>query len=111
MASDIKYYMDAHIPHAVTRGLRQRGGDVMTAQEAGLRTADDLDHLRRATEDDRVMVSQDIDFLLLHKAGTPHAGIVYAQQQTSIGELVRGLMLIHDSLTAGEMRGRVEFLP
>jgi len=111
MASDIRYYMDAHIPRAVTRGLRQRGVNVHTAQEAGLRTADDLEHLRLAAAQNRVMVSQDVDFLILHKAGVPHAGLVYAPQQTSIGELVRGLMLICDILTPAEMRGRVEFLP
>lgn len=29
----IKLYMDAHIPKAITNGLRLRGIDVLTAQE------------------------------------------------------------------------------
>jgi len=28
----INYYMDVHVPYAVTMGLRMRGVDVLTAQ-------------------------------------------------------------------------------
>jgi hypothetical protein len=35
---------------------------------------------------------------------------VTTTQPTAIGDQVRGLLLIHDVLTAEEMRGRVEFL-
>jgi hypothetical protein len=40
-----------------------------------------------------------------------HAGIVYCRQQsTTIGEMLRRLILIHDLLSPEEMAGRVEFL-
>ena len=35
MADAIRHYMDQHVPAAVTRGLRERDVDVLTAQEAG----------------------------------------------------------------------------
>jgi hypothetical protein len=44
------------------------------------------------------------------KQGVSHAGIAYAPKQTSIGALVRGLLLIYDVLAAEDMLGRVEFL-
>ena len=41
MASEVKFYMDEHVPPAVTRGLRMRGIDVLTTQEARMLGADD----------------------------------------------------------------------
>ncbi len=110
MASSIKFYMDEHVAPALTHGLRLRGVDVLTTQEADMLGTDDEAQLRLAARQERVLFSQDVDFLALHQRGLAHAGIAYAPQQTSIGDLVRGLLLIHDVLTAEEMRGRVEFL-
>jgi hypothetical protein len=110
MASEIKFYMDEHVSMAVIRGLRRRGVDVLTTQEANLLGAADLAHWELAAREGRVIFSQDEDFLVLHRRNIAHAGIVYAHPQTPIGEIVRGLMLIHDVLSAEEMQGRVEFL-
>jgi hypothetical protein len=46
----------------------------------------------------------------MHIAGVTHSGIVYASQQASISEIIRGLMLIYQVLDADDMRGHVEFL-
>ena len=110
MAGKIKFYMDEHVPSAVTKGLRLRGVDVLTAQEAGMLEADDEDHLALATEQGRVIFTQDADFLRLHAEGVRHSGIVYVHQQTPIGYIVRGLMLIHQVLEPKDMRNHVEFL-
>jgi len=40
--------MDEHIPKAVTEGLRRRGVDVLSAQEAGMSGANDYDQLSLA---------------------------------------------------------------
>ena len=37
MADRLRFYMDEHVPKAVTEGLRGRGVDVITVQELGLR--------------------------------------------------------------------------
>ena len=42
--------------------------------------------------------------------GADHAGIVYASQERGVGEIIRGLMVIHAVLEADEMTGRVEYL-
>ncbi len=70
----------------------------------------DEQHMTFARDTGRVIVTQDADFLRLHAAGHAHAGIVYAPQQTPIGVMVRGLMLIHDVLTPAEMVNHVECL-
>jgi hypothetical protein len=110
VADRIAFYMDEHVPRAVTEGLRRRGVDVLTAQEARRLEDDDQDQLAFATAEGRVLFSQDADFLRLHAEGRSHCGIAYAPQQTAIGVMVRGLMLIYDLLTPDEMRNQVEFL-
>ncbi len=46
----------------------------------------------------------------LHSAGVNHAGIAYAPQGASIGEIIRGLMMIHQVLEAEGMIGHIEYL-
>jgi hypothetical protein len=110
VATEIQFYMDENVPAAVTNGLRLRGVDVLTSHEAGMLGANDEAQLELATSLERVLFTQDADLLALHRQGLVHAGLAYAPQWTPIGELVRGLLLIHDVLTPEEMRGRVEFI-
>lgn len=110
MAVDIKFLMDEHVPLAITRGLQKREVDVLTVQEAGLDHIDDRLILAFALEHERVIFTQDEDFLALNQEGVKHAGIVYVHQQTPIGAVLRGLLLVHEALTQEEMRGKVEFL-
>jgi len=103
--------LDEHLPNAVAQALRQRDIEVVTTLEAGLRGAADAEQLKRAHAKARVLVTQDEDFLTLHSQGQPHSGIAYSKQGTrTIGQLVAGLVLIHDVLDPGEIVGRVEFL-
>lgn len=110
MGGRIKLYTDEHVSRAVVRGLRQRGLDVLTAVDAGMVGASDLDHLRRAQEDGRVVFTQDDDFLRLAAQGARHVGIIYAPQHTRIGEIIHGLMLIYQVMGAEEMGDQVEYL-
>lgn len=102
--------MDEHVPAVVTEGLRRRGVLVLTAQEAGLRSATDEEHINVAREKGFAIFTQDTDFLRLHSSGIPHRGIIFAPQQTPIRKIMRGLMLIHDVLNPEDMVNHVEFL-
>lgn len=95
---------------AVIRGLRNRGIDVLTVPDAEMLGATDDLYLALARRESRVLFTQDADFLRLAAAGAAHAGIVYAHQQTPTGRIVRGLVLIHQVLSAEEMVGKVEFV-
>ena len=74
--------MDVHVPRAVTTALRLRGIDILTAQEDGAAKLDDGPLLKRATELDRILVTQDEDLLRegtrLLKGRGDFSGIVYA---------------------------------
>ncbi len=106
----IRFFMDEQVSKAVVLGLRRRGVDVLTVPEAGTLGASDADQLQRAGEEGRVIVTQDDDFLRLAAAGSRHSGIVFASQENTIGEIIRGLMMIHQVLEADEMMGHVEYL-
>jgi len=111
MAGTIRYHLDEHIATAVAVGLRSRGIDVTTTADAGLATATDEAQLEYAHDAGRVLVTHDADFLRLHNEGVEHTGIIYSHQQhRTIGELIRGLVLIHTVLSAGDMRNHVEFV-
>ena len=76
--TDIRYYTDEQVSKAVVRGLRQRGIDVLSTPEAGNNYATDEDQLKFATTEQRVLFTQDNDFLTMAAHGIEHAGIVYA---------------------------------
>lgn len=110
MNERIKFYLDEHVHPAVAAGLQRRSVDVLTTQAANMLSATDVEHLVLAMAEGRVVFTQDVDFLRLHADGQAHAGIVYAQQRTAVGYIVRGLMLIYQLLSPEEMQNRVEFL-
>ncbi|MCZ7666945.1 MAG: DUF5615 family PIN-like protein [Chloroflexi bacterium] len=72
------------------RGLRLRNIDVLTAQDAHMLGASDEEHLKLATHLNRVVFTNDDDFLKLQAAGFEHAGIAFAHQRTSIGRVSAG---------------------
>ena len=72
--------------------------------------APDDAHLALARRENRVLFTHDADFLRIVAAGVSHAGIVYSHQRTSIGAIIRGLVLIHLVLDAEEMVGQIEFI-
>ena len=85
--------------------------DVTTTRDAGLNAAPDSEQLAFARSQGRVVVTHDAGFVRLHRRGHPHAGIVYSQQgERSIGDTLRGLMLVWERLTPQDMENHVEFL-
>lgn len=111
MAEAVRYYTDQHVPRPVVDGLRRRGIDVLTAQEAGRCGLRDPDQLAFAASENRVLVSFDPDFLALHQAGTAHDGIAWCPAiKYSIGELIQMLVLLHAVIPPDEMRNHVEHL-
>ena len=112
----IQFYMDHHVPAAITEGLRRRSVDVLTAYEDGAAEFDDVPLLARATVLVRVLFSQDEDLLVIAnqwlQEGREFGGLVYAHQlEITIGQAVHDLELIARALTPNEMRNHIEFIP
>ena len=111
MADSVRFFFDQHIDPAVAAGLRRRGIDVLTAQEAGRCGIDDPEQLAFATVENRVVVTFDRDYLALNSAGIRHAGIAWAPaKKHSIGYLINALEIIHGVMTADDMKDHLECL-
>jgi hypothetical protein len=109
-------YMDVHVPQAVTHQLRRRGVDVLTAHEDGTATLYDEDLLVRATQLDRVVVTQDIRFDARAAAWQLHgrhfAGLAFAHPLSiTIGQFVRDLELISKASLERECENQIFRLP
>jgi predicted nuclease of predicted toxin-antitoxin system len=111
MPRTIRFHLDENCPRTVAEGLRRRGIDVTTTPEAGLLSAPDEEQAAYGLAQNRVIFTQDQDFLRIHAAGIPHAGIAYCKKDTlSIGEMIRGLILIWEVYEPDEVANRIEYL-
>lgn len=107
-------YVDEHVKEAIVDGLRLRGMDVVTAQERGQRQKDDEELLETATAENRLLLTNDTDFLRIHAewcaAGRDHAGIVYWHQNLNIGAAVRGVAEYAENTSPADAANMVKFL-
>jgi predicted nuclease of predicted toxin-antitoxin system len=111
MAEKIKFHLDENVNNAIAQGLRRRGIDVTTTPEQFLIGISDQAQLEFALSQNRVIFTQDTDFLRINRTNTEHYGIVYCWQgKKSIGEIIKGLILIWELLEPFEMLGKVEFI-
>jgi predicted nuclease of predicted toxin-antitoxin system len=111
MAEKIRFHLDENVINAIAQGLRRRGINLTTTPEQSLIGVSDKAQLEFAVSQGRVIFTQDTDFLRMNQTNTDHFGIVYCSQgNKSIGEIIRGLILIWELLEPNDMLGKVEFL-
>jgi uncharacterized protein with PIN domain len=109
--SEIRYYLDENVDKAVAEQLILSGIDAVSVHSLELRGESDEDHLKNATEQERVLCTHDQDFLRMANEIYDHAGIAYAPHyQASVGGWVRALRSLHAKMTAEEVQGMVVFL-
>ena len=85
----LTFYLDEHIPNAITVDLRARGVDILTVQEDERRGIDDPVLLDRAGGLGRIMVSFDADLLRKstrrQREGESFVGVAYRHQTQMLG--------------------------
>jgi len=112
----LRFFTDVHVPKAIVAGLRARGVDVVTAQDASAANLEDEALLQRASDDCRVLFTQDKDFLQIAAdrqcRGAPFFGIVYAPQFVAhIGPYIEDLHLLAETLSEEEIVSTLVYLP
>jgi Domain of unknown function (DUF5615) len=112
----IALYMDVYVRRAITNGLKLRGIDVITVQEDGRTGTPDSILLNRATELNRVIFTQDDDFLVIanfrQQEGVKFSGVIYGHQQyVTVGECVRDLEIIAQASEPEDLVNQVQYLP
>ena len=108
-------YMDVHAPRPVTRGLRRKGVDVLTAQEDGRVRTPDPELLFRARELGRMIFSQDEDLIVeavrCQRAGEAFATVIFARQlDLSIGRCIFDLEALAKAALPEDAQGQIIFL-
>lgn len=109
-------FMDVHVQWAITESLRNRGVDVLTAQDEDAESWPDEELLERAVELKRILFTQDRDFLRIaaewQRTGRSFPGIVFgAQTAVSVGVAVECLELIAVAGRAEEFANLVQYIP
>lgn len=113
----VRLYLDEDaMGNRLVRALRANGLDLVTAFEAGMSEQPDEDHLKHATSQDRALFSYNIyDYATLStrffEQGISHSGIILVEQRTfDVGEQTSRLVRLANTLSAEEMKDRIEFL-
>lgn len=120
----MKFLVDQNLSPLLADELRTAGHDVVHAQDIGLATAADEAILRRALEEDRVLISADTDFgFLLAASGADRPSVVLLRLRTPrsaarlAAVLIANLEGVAADLSAGAIvvledeRVRVRLLP
>jgi len=112
----IAFYMDQHVPRAITLGLRLRGVDVITAYEDGASELSDPELLDRAGELGRALFTRDDDLIVeaarRQRAELAFHGVIYAHQLwVSIGTCIHNLEIIAKAGEPEDLLNEVKFLP
>jgi predicted nuclease of predicted toxin-antitoxin system len=107
----ISLYLDENLSPKIAVQLRQRGIDAISVHELGLTGDTDDNHLQRAIESGRVLVSADSDFLIMVANGMNHVGIIFGNQsRLSLGDWVNRLELVCRVYQAQDMVNHIEYL-
>jgi hypothetical protein len=107
----IRFHLDENCDPRIAAGLTLHGVEVTTTPGSGLINVPDEEQLAYAIAQQRVIVTQDADFLRIAAAGPETPGIAfYPGQARSIGQVIHDLLLIWEVYEPEEMRNRIEFL-
>ena len=105
-------YADENVNVAIVEGLKRRGVDIWSAADTGKLGLGDKEQLKYALEEEAVIFTHDDDFLsMVAGSEVEHWGIIYVHQQhLSIGECIRRLKTMVETMSPEEMHNRVLFL-
>ena len=113
-----RLYLDEDVIPDLARLLRSRGFDAVSVHELDALSLTDEEQTARATADGRAILTFNYrDFIEIGEswflAGRSHAGIVVSFHQYSrgeIGQLLRTVLTLLDTLRAEELRDTIQFL-
>ncbi len=109
-----KFATDADFDNDILRGLLRRNPDlnIVRVQDMGLRTADDPTILEWAANEERILLTHDVNTMTDHAyTRLRMPGIFVAPQELSISQAIEGILLIAACSLEGEYEGQVRYLP
>ena len=111
MARTIRFHLDENCDPRIASGLRLLRIDVTTAADAGLLHASDAEHLAFGMAENRIILTQDTDFLRIASTSQAYPGIfVYPCQGRSIGQVIRAAHLFWEVCEPEELTNQVQYI-
>lgn len=110
----IRFFTDEDVYGAIAAQLQTAGFDAVSTPDAGRLGALDACQLAWAAQEARVFVTFNVAHLAqLHyqwmARARHHAGVIVSQQRL-IGDILRRLLRLGNTLTAADMQDRLEYL-
>jgi hypothetical protein len=114
MNDPIKFYIDEDVYNSIAVLLSRRGFDSVSTNELARNRESDESQLQWASEQNRAIVTFNVaHFAKLHgdtlNEGNHHSGIIVSSQ-IPLGEVLKRLLRLANSVGATEMQDRLEFL-
>ncbi len=114
----LHFVTDADFNNDILRGLLRRNPElnIVRVQDFGLRTADDPTILECAANENRILLTHDVNTMTAHayarlKAGLRMPGIFVVPQSLSMSQAIEDLLLIAEYSTESDYEGQVIYLP
>lgn len=109
--STLAFYFDESVQVAIADQLIRNGIDCVTARDLEKLGDADPNHLKRATDQKRVLVTYDDDFVEMAHKGAQHAGIVFVPNRyRRIGIVVKELRKFQVQYEQQQVKNQVWFL-
>jgi len=114
----LRLLIDENIDHRILHGLKLRLPriDYVLVRQIGMSGLPDLELLRWAAVENRVMVTHDKKTMIpdaeyLLKIGEPMAGLIYIPRSMKVGGAIRDLEIMVECHYEAELKDRIEYLP
>ena len=105
----IKLYADEHVSKRVVGVLRNKGVDIISAEEAGNRGKSDTDQLKFAFSTSRCMLTMDSDYLGL-KNLVGNCGIFFIGKRKSSDKIISKMLSLLEVLSEEDVKGEVVYV-
>ena len=114
----LRLLIDENVDHHILRGLKLclPQLDYVLVKQIGMSGFPDLALLRWAAQENRVIVTHDINTMIPYahhclRIGEPIAGLIFVPEQLAIGHAISDLEIAVECLSQTEMMNQIEYLP
>jgi len=114
----LRFVADENFNNQIVRGLLRRNPelDIVRVQDVGLSQTDDRIILEWAAQQNRVMLTHDVETMTQYayervQAGFAMPGVFEVSRRVSIGLAIEEILLIASASIEGEWEGQVLYLP
>ena len=102
---------DEHVKSSIINGLKSRGIEAYSVEENNLKGFSDTKLLQYCIKTNRILLTNDEDFLELSNK-VNHPGIIFITTQfSSIGEIIRAIIKLNDTFSHNQFKNSKFFIP